>query len=35
MLDLEPGRLNESLIAKKKSNGKIIVSGSNCILMKK
>ena len=35
MLDLEPGRLNESNLTKKKSNGKVIVSGSNCILMKK
>jgi len=35
MLDLEPGKLNDSLLAKKKSNGKIIITGSNCILMKK
>lgn len=35
MLDLEPSKLEENTLHKKKSNGKVIISGSNCILMKK
>jgi len=35
MLDLEPQKLPDTNLHKKQSNGKIIISGSNCILMKK
>jgi len=35
MLDLEPSKLEDPTLHKKKSNGKVIISGSNCILMKK
>lgn len=35
MLDLEPDKFNDSGILKKKSNGKVIITGSNCIMMKR